>query len=117
MENDQGEVFQLAEYLKKFTELTGDNLIKTLDPLTEVVDRDLKVGNLGNNAVVNTLIYVLDIYIAKMSSYNRRNQENTLYEQIHKEHGIYLRDLIAKYSSTKKSYMVEIPDKEEKRDT
>lgn len=111
---ERDKVFGLAEYLKKFTELTGDNLIQTLDPLTNVVDRDLKVGNLGNNAVVNTLIYVLDIYIAKMSSYDRRDQEDALYEKIHKEHGEYLRDLIAKYSSTKKSYMVEIPDKEGK---
>lgn len=110
-------VFQLTGYLKEFTRLTGENLIQTLDPLTAIVDRDLHVGNLGNNAVVNALIYVLDVYIAKMSSYDRPEQENDLYNQIHKEHGKYLSDLIAKYSSTKKSYLIEIPDEEGKSDT
>lgn len=115
MENEE-RTLNLAAYLKKFTELTGAQLMNTLDPIAELVDRDLSVGNLGNNAVVNALIYVLDMYIARMSSYGRREQEGELYDQIHREHGKYLNELIAKYSQTKKSYMVEIPDEEEKND-
>jgi hypothetical protein len=112
--SDEKEIFQLAEYLKKFTEKTGAKLLKTLDPIAHLVDRDLRIENLGNNAVVNALIYVLDVYIAKMSSYHRDKEEEDLYDRIHLEHGMFLRDLIAKYSATKKSYMVDIREEEKK---
>lgn len=115
MENDE-KTLNLAAYIKKFTELTGNKLIDTLDPLITVIERDTKVGNLGNNAVVNALIYVLDIYIARMSSYSRPEQESELYNQIHMEHGKYLNELIAKYSQSKKSCMIELPE-EGKSDT
>lgn len=112
---EESELLRVAEYLKHFTALTGEQLVKTLDPIAMGVDRDTKVDNLGNNAVVNALAYVLDIYIARMSAFYREKEEPDLYNKIHLEHGQYLKDLIAKYSATKKSFFVEIRE-EEKND-
>jgi hypothetical protein len=110
--NEENELLRVAEYLKKFTAMTGEQLVKTFDPIAKGVDRDTKIDNLGNNAVVNAFAYVLDIYIARMSAFYREKEEPGLYDKIHLEHGQFLKDLIAKYSATQKSYFVEIREEE-----
>lgn len=102
------DVKDAAEFMKKAAETVGERLIAQMRELAAAIDRSSRVGNLGNNSVVNALCYALDSLITDMSTYKSDKDPDKVFKEIHHEHQHLLHGIIAKHSTSGASLLIDI---------